>query len=96
MENKINSLVINQKDSVAVALEDLKDGNIGKYKIGEEIKETRIIQEIPIYHKFAIINVKEGDLIYKYGEIIGTAIQDIKKGQHVHSHNLVSIRESIK
>ena len=96
MKNNINSLIINQKDSVAVAIEELKDGDIAKCKVSEEIKETKIIQNVPIYHKFAIVNIKEGELVYKYGQVIGKAINDIKVGQHVHSHNIVSIRESIE
>ncbi|AGK95844.1 UxaA family hydrolase [Clostridium pasteurianum] len=96
MENKINSLLINAKDSVAVAIEELKEGSAASYKDREEIKEVNIIQNIPIYHKFAIINIKDGDLVYKYGQVIGRATQDIKIGQHIHTHNIVSIREAIE
>ena len=96
MQNNINSLIINQKDSVAVAIEELKEGDIARCKVNEEIKENKIIQNVPIYHKFAIVNLKEGELVYKYGQVIGKAIADIKVGQHVHSHNIVSIRESIE
>lgn len=96
MENKINSLLINAKDSVAVAIEELEEGSIASYKNVKGIKEVNIIQNIPIYHKFAITNIKAGELVYKYGQIIGKATQDIKIGQHIHTHNIVSIREAIE
>lgn len=39
-------------------------------------------------HKYAVCNIKKGEDIIKYGYPIGTAKQDIKAGEHVHSHNL--------
>lgn len=41
-------------------------------------------------HKFALKNIKKGEPIIKYGEVIGLAKSNIKKGDWVHSHNLVS------
>ncbi len=45
---------------------------------------------IPSGHKFAITDIKKGDYVIKYGEIIGKATKDIYKGEWVHSHNLAS------
>lgn len=39
-------------------------------------------------HKYAIRDISEGEEIVKYGQPIGFASADIKKGEHVHSHNL--------
>lgn len=39
-------------------------------------------------HKYALRDIKEGENIIKYGNPIGHAIADIKKGEHVHSHNI--------
>ena len=96
MENNINSLIINENDSVAVTIEELKEGGIARYKIGKEIREVKLVQNIPIYHKFAIVNVKKGDLVYKYGQVIGKVTQDIIVGQHVHTHNITGIRELLE
>lgn len=38
-------------------------------------------------HKYAICDIKKGENIVKYGSPIGHATQDIKKGDHVHTHN---------
>lgn len=39
-------------------------------------------------HKYAIRDIKENENIIKYGNPIGHAICDIKKGEHVHTHNM--------
>jgi altronate hydrolase len=40
-------------------------------------------------HKFAVVAIKEGDPISKYGQIIGFAGQAVPAGGHVHTHNVV-------
>ena len=47
-------------------------------------------KDYKIGHKVAINDIKKGEYVFKYGEIIGRASQDIKKGEWVHSHNLES------
>ena len=39
-------------------------------------------------HKYALYDINKGENIIKYGQVIGHATQDIKKDEHVHSHNL--------
>ena len=39
-------------------------------------------------HKIAMIDLKEGDTILKYGHDIGKVVKSIKKGEHVHVHNV--------
>ncbi|MBQ4556986.1 MAG: altronate dehydratase [Clostridia bacterium] len=39
-------------------------------------------------HKYAARDISVGENIIKYGMPIGHAIADIKKGEHVHTHNL--------
>ena len=44
--------------------------------------------EIPLGHKIAMSDLKEGDTIIKYGHDIGKVVKSIKKGEHVHVHNV--------
>ena len=44
--------------------------------------------EIPLGHKIAMIDFNEGDTIIKYGHDIGKVVKSIKKGEHVHVHNV--------
>ena len=47
-------------------------------------------EKIPAGHKFALRDIKQGDYVIKYGEIIGKATQDIPQGEWVHTHNVKS------
>ena len=46
--------------------------------------------KIPAGHKFALRNIAAGEYVIKYGEIIGRATENIKKGEWVHTHNVKS------
>lgn len=39
-------------------------------------------------HKYALCDIKTGGNIIKYGNPIGHATEDIKKGEHIHTHNM--------
>ncbi len=39
-------------------------------------------------HKYALRDIKCGENVIKYGNPIGHATADIKKGEHVHTHNV--------
>jgi len=47
---------------------------------------------VPIGHKIALVDIKKGDTVVKYGQDIGKTVADIKKGAHVHVHNLKTKR----
>lgn len=48
--------------------------------------------DIPYGHKLALADIPRGATVLKYGESIGIATQDIKRGDYVHIHNLDSAR----
>lgn len=39
-------------------------------------------------HKYALCDIKTGENIIKYGNPIGHVTADIKKGEHIHTHNM--------
>ena len=41
-------------------------------------------------HKIAARDIASGEKIIKYGAPIGSAIRDIRMGEHVHLHNIQS------
>ena len=75
-------------DSVALAATDLSAGSV--VSLGSQSITLR--QAIPFGHKFALQPIVRGDLVFKYGQPIGRATQDIAPGEHVHVHNLESLR----
>jgi altronate dehydratase small subunit len=86
-----NAIVLSEKDNVATALAEMKAGQKIVVKNGKE-KEVTILQDIPFGHKFAIRNISKGENILKYGEVIARAILEIREGEHVHVHNVESLR----
>ena len=46
--------------------------------------------QIPAGHKYALSDIKTGEKVIKYGQVIGRAKCDIKKGEWVHTHNVKS------
>ena len=46
------------------------------------------LNNISLGHKIAMIDFNEGDTIIKYGDDIGKVVKSIKKGEHVHVHNV--------
>lgn len=71
---------INDKDNVAVALEELRKGEI--------IDNIELLDDIPFGHKVLLNDLKSGENIIKYGNSIGHLTVDCKKGEHIHEHNL--------
>jgi len=90
--SKIDAVVINEKDNVAVALRDIKPSEKIIVSIKDKTLELIVKDFIKRGHKIALYDIKKGDYIIKYGEIIGVATEDIKQGQHVHCHNVKSAR----
>jgi len=84
------AILVNPKDNVAVAVEAAKKGETLLVEgQGEPITLTALT-DVPIYHKFALVDFEKGDPVLKYGEEIGLATEEIPKGAHVHVHNVMS------
>ena len=91
----INALIIDEKDSVVMAIEPITKGTQVSFKFKNKIKMITAIDDIKIYHKIAIKIIKKSEPIIKYGQHIGIAKVDIKVGEHVHIHNVESHRENL-
>jgi len=48
---------------------------------------VKALNPIPLGHKVALADIKNGDTVIKYDNDIGKAVADIAKGGHVHVHN---------
>jgi hypothetical protein len=88
----IKNLRINKKDNVVVALGYIKKGEIF------DMEGTPFVakENINFGHKIALTDIFKDEKVVKYGEVIGYAIQNIKKGTWVHVHNLQSNRGRLK
>mgnify|MGYP005834341411 CR=1 FL=1 len=75
---------INEKDNVAVALVDIKQGEtvtLGEYQVTAR-------EDIDKGHKIAFTDIAEGENIIKYGFPIGHATKPIASGEYIHTNNI--------
>ena len=84
-------IIHDEKDNVGVVvIETTKKGQDCNAWIMENDKSIKVpsLNEVPLGHKIALQDLKEGDTILKYGHDIGKVVKAIKKGEHVHVHNV--------
>ena len=84
-------IVHNEKDNVGVVvIEKIIPNQNCNCWIMENDKSVQIqsINEILLGHKIAMVDLNVDDAILKYGHDIGKVVKSIKKGEHVHVHNV--------
>ena len=86
----IQFLIHEQTDNVGVATVDIKVGKKiqGLYMDNQVKIELKALQDIPLGHKIALQDIAGEASVIKYGHDIGQVVVDIKRGEHVHVHNL--------
>jgi (2R)-sulfolactate sulfo-lyase subunit alpha len=90
----IQFLVHEKSDTVGVATEDIKAGQVAKglFMDTQDPIEMKALKDIPLGHKIALKDFAVDDTVIKYGHDIGKVVADIKAGDHVHIHNLKTKR----
>ena len=82
-------LVLDERDNVGVALRSLSAGT----RLDHGVAQMLILQDdIPMGHKFALVDVALGEPVLKYGAVMGVATAQVARGGHVHTHNVESRR----
>jgi altronate hydrolase len=81
-EKPSHTIRLNAADNVIVARVDLAQGTY----LPDAGVPCR--QAVASGHKVATAPIKAGEIVRKYGQIIGVASRDISAGDHVHTHNL--------
>ena len=88
-------LVHDRRDNVGVVVvEDLKAGTDMLCVVTEDDSDFRltVLHDVPIGHKVALQDFAVGDTVIKYGQDIGRIVAPVKRGEHVHTHNLKTKR----
>lgn len=90
----IHFLIHDASDNVGVAVVDVAAGAecVGRNLTNNESLKARSEEAIPLGHKIALKDFAVGDTAIKYGCEIGTIVQAVKAGHHVHTHNLKTKR----
>jgi altronate hydrolase len=50
-------------------------------------RTVAVRQSVTLGHKVAVCDIPKGEVVRKYGQVIGFASQDIRAGEHIHVHN---------
>ncbi len=93
MELKL-ALKVDDLDNVATIFANgIVDGTAVEVRDKKGQSETITVHgDVPYGHKIALRDIAKGEPIMKYGESIGAASHDIKKGDYVHIHNMDAMR----
>jgi len=76
-------------DDVAVLIDPVAAN--GRVAIGNECALVAA-QAIPAFHKVALHPIAQGAKVHRKGTAIGRATRGIRAGEHVHVHNIKSLR----
>ena len=81
-------------DDVGVAAMDLKAGEeVDAVTLeGTLVTQVKLIEDIPLGHKVAMHEMAAEKHVIEYGRAIGYAVAPIAVGEHVHVHNIKSLR----
>lgn len=80
-------------DHVAVAVEHLAPGRAHGYGLsGDRELTVEVLDEVPLGHKIALVDLDEDAEVIEYGVKIGITSAPISAGQYVHTHNIRSAR----
>ena len=82
-------------DSVGVVVvEGVKKGDKlnGWVMDANQSIDFETLSDIPIGHKIALKDLAVGDTVIKYGTDIGKVVKPIKRGEHLHVHNVKTKR----
>lgn len=84
---------LHEQDNVATATTILSVGDVVQVmsEQGERLADVPVRRDMPQpFHKLALFDIKQGQPVRKYGEVIGHATAPIAQGEWVHVHNVQS------
>jgi (2R)-sulfolactate sulfo-lyase subunit alpha len=88
-------IVHDKKDTVGVVVvEDVRPGQelTGWIMQTDETILLKAVEAVPLGHKIALQDIKNGETVLEYGHDVGRAVAEIGKGRHVHTNNLKTKR----
>jgi len=86
-------------DTVGVAVADIKTGEaVAGVCMHDSSVTAQVVArgDIPLGHKIALVDMPDQAQVIKYGVVIGGAVKPIVAGDHVHVHNIQSLRWGAK
>ena len=87
-----HATALDANDNLAIVLESVAAGQQVIVDVAGKPVRMQALEPIALGHKIALVDLRPGDLLVKYGETIGEATAPIARGAWVHVHNLRSLR----
>jgi len=89
----VKAIAMDPRDNVATLLADVETGEAVTVTStsGKVTGDLKAKHHIPFGHKIALVKIRRGEKVLKYGEVIGETIVPIEQGEHIHVHNLKSM-----
>lgn len=85
------AILLDVNDNVATCTSEVNAGDTVNCH-GNGNAQVTAVMTIPVWHKIALIPLAKGELVYKYGEVIGETMQDIPQGGWVSHENIKSVQ----
>lgn len=87
MKELVNMIVLAGEDNVGVALRGIAAGEAAIDGSGHKVSS---VEDVPLGHKIALKQIRQGDTIVRFGVPVGIARALIEPGRLVHVHNVRS------
>ena len=84
------AIQVSPDDNVVTLVEEARAGDRVQYVTSGGPLEVEALDAVPFGHKVAIHDIPAGEPVLKYNEAIGRASKPIRRGEHVHVHNVQS------
>lgn len=84
--------IIAAQDNVGTVVGNEAPARAGVPLIGAISGSIELLSTIPHGHKVALKQLPSGADVIKYGVVIGRLVRPVGAGEHVHTHNLESLR----
>ncbi|HYW80479.1 MAG TPA: UxaA family hydrolase [Thermoguttaceae bacterium] len=81
---------IHSDDNVVTVLEDTAPGDEVQYVTEAGPASVTTTTAVPSGHKVALCDIEAEEPVVKYNQPIGLASIAIRRGEHVHAHNVRS------
>lgn len=96
MSSHIFALGLGAQDDVAIIVKPGQIGDDCPVSGSDVAQVVTLLDTIPMAHKVALRDIAAGEQIHKFGQPIGVATSAIRKGEHVHVHNMTGLRQGLR
>jgi altronate dehydratase len=84
------AIQVHPSDNVVTVVEETAAGEEIRYMTPQGPRQLSALEQVPSGHKVALQDIEPQQEIIKYGQPIGLSSKKIRKGEHIHVHNVRS------